>query len=194
MTVRGNGRGEDCGEAEDHVGPNLDGRWAECRPPWAWVIVPMCSAPGCIPGGSAHAGGHLKVYLDVAAIRVRRSTQGSNLFQLLERARGRRNEDEYFLCAWGGQGGGLWLHLDKVVFSQKTQHGYLRRWSPPLASLPSPVHILDTTLFLLCCFTFNAIFGSGNKYAETDRRTRGSGHDSRDMLPYISCHATVLRL
>lgn len=105
MTVHGNGRGEDCGEDEDHVGPNLEGRCAECRPPQAGVIVPMCSTPGCILWGSVHAGGHLKVYLDVAAIRVRRSTQGSNLFQLLERARGRRNGDEtstFCACEVGG--------------------------------------------------------------------------------------------
>lgn len=50
MTVRGNGRGEDCGEDEDHVGPDLEGRRAECRPRRARVIVPMCSA-GPDPAG-----------------------------------------------------------------------------------------------------------------------------------------------
>lgn len=71
---------------------------AACRPLPALVIVPMCSALGCIPWGTAHTGGHLKAYLDVAAIGVRKSTQGSNLFQLLERARGWGNRDET-LCA-----------------------------------------------------------------------------------------------
>lgn len=89
------------------LAPIWRGRWAECRPPRAWVIVPMCSTPGRIPWGSAHAGGHLKAYLDVAAIRVRRSTQGSNLFQLLERARGWRNAEEnsiFVRVRWVGWG------------------------------------------------------------------------------------------
>lgn len=85
-------------------------RSAACGPPPARIIVPMCSVPGHIPWGTAHTGGHLKAYLDVAAIRVRTSTQGSNLFQLLERARGWVNRDENIhVCAcacvrWGGVG------------------------------------------------------------------------------------------
>lgn len=51
-----------------------------------------------------------------------------------------------------------------------------------------------SAFFLLRCFTSNATFGSGNKYAEADRSARGSGHYSRVMLPHISYHATVLRL
>lgn len=126
MTVSGNGCVEDCGEDEGHIGPNLEGRCAACRPPWARVIVPMCSALGHIPWGIAHTGGHLKAYLHVAAIRVRRSTQGSNLFQLLERASvGETEMRIVFLCMWGGWGGGLlWLHLDKVMVSQELPHGY----------------------------------------------------------------------
>lgn len=96
---------------------NLEGWHAACRPLPAWVIVPMCSALGCIPWGTAHTGGHLKAYLDVAAIWVRKSTQGSNLFQLLERARGlgggvQRWDSVCFcvcvcVCIWKGDRG-LW--------------------------------------------------------------------------------------
>lgn len=84
--------------------PNLEGRHAACEPPPAWVIVPMCSVPGCIPWGTAHTGGHLKAYLDVAAIRVRTSTQGSNLFQLLECAGGTEMRPCMCVCVgrrWG---------------------------------------------------------------------------------------------
>jgi len=93
--------------------PNLEGRRAACRPSLAQVIVPMCSVQGHIPWGTAHTGGHLKAYLDVAAIRVRTSTQGSNLFQLLERARSWGNRDETMHvcgcgCAWGGGYGFIW--------------------------------------------------------------------------------------
>lgn len=105
--------------------PNLEGRRAACRPPPARVIVPMCSGPGHIPWGTAHTGGHLKAYLDVAAIRVRTSTQGSNLFQLLERARGWRNRDENIHVCVRVWGGGLWLNLDKVMVSQ------IATWLPP---------------------------------------------------------------
>lgn len=90
---------------------NLEGWHAACRPLPAWVIVPMCSALGCIPWGTAHTGGHLKAYLDVAAIGVRKSTQGSNLFQLLERARGWGDRDETLcasVCVCVKGGGGLW--------------------------------------------------------------------------------------
>lgn len=104
--------------------PNLEGRRAACRPSLAQVIVPMCSVQGHIPWGTAHTGGHLKAYLDVAAIRVRTSTQGSNLFQLLERARSWGNRDETMHvcgCAWGAW---LWLHLNKVMVSQTEKHVY----------------------------------------------------------------------
>lgn len=90
------------------------GRRAACRPlPPARVIVPMCSVPGRIPWGSVHTGGHLKAYLDVAAIRVRRSTQGSNLFQLLKRARGA--EMGSYFCAGRGSYGFIWTRSWLVV-------------------------------------------------------------------------------
>lgn len=98
--------------------PNLEGRRAACRPLPAWVIVPMCSVPGHIPWGTAHTGGHLKAYLDVAAIRVRTSTQGSNLFQLLERARGWGNRDE-IVCVSGC--GFIWTRSWLVRWQK---HGY----------------------------------------------------------------------
>lgn len=105
--------------------PNLEGRRAACRPPPARVIVPMCSAPGRIPWGTAHTGGHLKAYLDVAAIRVRTSTQGSNLFQLLERARGWGSRDEIAcvcVCARGaGAYGFIWPRSWLVTWQK---HGY----------------------------------------------------------------------
>lgn len=91
---------------------NLEGWHAACRPLPAWVIVPMCSALGCIPWGTAHTGGHLKAYLDVAAIGVRKSTQGSNLFQLLERARGWGDRDETLCAVWNGEGVVGWQHID----------------------------------------------------------------------------------
>lgn len=128
--------------------PNLEGRRAACRPQAARVIVPMCSAPGHIPWGTVHTGGHLKAYLDVAAIRVRTSTQGSNLFQLLECARGWRNGDENMRvcgCVWG-EVGGLRLNLDKVMVSHVATwlHRNVQSHRQALSS-PTPVHILDTT-------------------------------------------------
>lgn len=189
MTVRGNGRGEDCGEDEGHVGPNLEGRWAECRPPRAWVIVPMCSARGHIPWGSAHAGGHLKVYLDVAAIRVRRSDQGSNLFQLLERARGRRNGDErgtFYACEVAGVAdyGFICTRLCLVrKHNMATSLGEVRHWPRFLL-----LRILDTTISFLLSSCFVALclmqlFGSGNKYADRQKRWRQRPRQQRHAPP-----------
>lgn len=80
---------------------NLEGWHAARRPLPARVIAPMCSTLSCIPWGAAHTGGHLKAYLNVAAITVSKSTQGSNLFQLLERAKAWWNRDET-LCVGVG--------------------------------------------------------------------------------------------
>lgn len=86
----------------------------------------------------------MKAYLDVAAIRVRTSTQGSNLFQLLERASGRRDrngnacalgrvrvrERERVSVCKGVEPGGSWLNLGKVTVSQ------MATWLPLPSSLP----------------------------------------------------------
>lgn len=81
------------------------------RPASVLVIVPMCGASGRIPWGSAHTRGHLKAYLDVAAIRARENAQGSNLNQFCGACRGKGSEG-------GARGGGSGLHLDKVMGSQ----------------------------------------------------------------------------
>lgn len=88
--------------------PNPEGRPATCRPRKTSVIVPMCSALGPIPQGTVCTVGHLKAKLDVAAIKARTSTQGSNLFQFLECARvgeGSLKILNYVcvdVCDWGG--------------------------------------------------------------------------------------------
>lgn len=141
----------------------------------------------------------MKVYLDVAAIRGRRSTQGSNLFQLSERAGVGGTEMRPAVFArvrWAG-----WRIT--ASFGQGRVWSENTTWLPPkvrsstgLASfsgLRFKCNRLLSAFFLRRCVTFNATFGSGNKYAETDRSAGGGSHDSRDRLPHISYQATALR-
>lgn len=136
--------------------PNLEGRHATCRPLLAWVIVPMCSVLGPIPWGTVHTGGHLKTYLDVSAIRVRTSTQESNLFQLVERARVGGTEMRLSMCesvwleGWETYGficTGSWLvRWQKHVYPQS--NAYTHTFAHTHITL-IPVHILDTTRQIL---------------------------------------------
>lgn len=117
---------------------------------WRGVMVPMCSALGRIPWGNAHTGGHLKAYMDVAAIRDRTSTQGNNLFQ---------GWDSSYVCVWVCVGvyarRDLWLYLDKVTVSQmrKTKHTLLWHF---FFFLHKPWHWSEVLLLYAVVATFKS--------------------------------------